>query len=101
MNKFVLFQSLVYGSSVDCFCFTETWLSSDIGDGEILSCDYKLYRRDRTSRGGGVLIAVSNRISSRLLCASLTQKPFLLNWVWSPSLLYAVHTFLPPALIKP
>ena len=34
---------------------------------EILPCDYSLYRNDRTTCGGGVLIAVSDLISSTLI----------------------------------
>ena len=46
---------------------TETWLSDSIFDHEILPRDYSLYRNDRTTRGGGVLIAVSDLISSTLI----------------------------------
>ena len=49
------------------YCVTETWLSDFIFDHEILPCGYSLYRKDRSSRGGGVLIAVSDLISSSLI----------------------------------
>ena len=48
-------------------CVTETWLSDFIFDHEILPCGYSLYRKDKSSRGGGVLIAVSDLISSSLI----------------------------------
>ena len=48
-------------------CVTETWLSDFISDGEILPTDYILYRRDRPSRGGGVMIAVRSSIFSSLI----------------------------------
>ena len=38
---------------------TETWLTSFIYDNEILPSKFILYRSDRESRGGGVLIAVN------------------------------------------
>ena len=41
----------------------ETWLSNYIFNNEILPTGYTIYRRDRLSRGGGVLIAVRNSIS--------------------------------------
>ena len=46
---------------------TETWLSDCIFDNEILPCNYTLFRKDRPSRGGGVLIAVNNNISCQRL----------------------------------
>ena len=48
----------------DFFCVTETWLSDYIYDCEILPSDFVLYRKDRPSRGGGVLVAVSKSIYS-------------------------------------
>ena len=56
-------------SKFQCFfCITESWLSSSIYDQEILHSNYVLYRNDRVSRGGGVLIAVHNSIPSSLVC---------------------------------
>ena len=49
------------------YCVAETWLSDFIFYHEILPCGYSLYRKDRNSRGGGVLIAVSDLISSSLI----------------------------------
>ena len=46
---------------------TETWLSSSIDNSEIIPTGYQLYRCDRTTRGGGVLVAISNSITSRKL----------------------------------
>jgi hypothetical protein len=60
-------QSLVYSKFFDLLCITETWLASDIADNEILPNGFTIYRRDRSSHGGGVLIAISNSLLSRLL----------------------------------
>ena len=49
------------------YCITETWLSNSVFDCEILPCEYTLYRKDRGSRGGGVLIAVSDSVPSVLI----------------------------------
>lgn len=44
---------------------TETWLSPSISSAELESDGFNVYRRDRkTGAGGGVLIAVNNKISS-------------------------------------
>ena len=54
VNKFSKFQSFVYASN---FCITETWLSDFISNGEILPSGFVIHRKDRPSRGGGVLVA--------------------------------------------
>ncbi len=86
MNKLTYFQSLVYSKSVDCFCVTESWLSSNIGDSEILPSNYKLYRCDREERGGGVLIAVSDQIPSRQLTLNANSEMVLIELALTPKL---------------
>jgi len=60
VNKLTKFQAFVYSSNYSILCITETWLSSDICDNEIL-------RNDRDSRGGGVLIAIRDSITSSII----------------------------------
>lgn len=82
-NKLTKFQSFVYSSSYDVICITETWSTDYIYDKEILPNKFTLYRRDKESRGGGVLIAVnyllpsitppSLEVVSIKLCLSGTQ----------------------------
>ena len=40
------------------FAITETWLTNYIYNNEILPSNFAIYRNDRESRGGGVLLAV-------------------------------------------
>ena len=47
------------------FGISETWLESDVPDGEVAIPSYKLFRRDRKSRGGGVLLYVPERCKSK------------------------------------
>ena len=61
------FQSYVYSSDFNVLAVTETWLHDYIFDNEILSSGYNIYRKDRNSRGGGVMLAVSNKLFSKLL----------------------------------
>ena len=44
----------------DIILGTETWLDSSISSAEIRPDFYKVFRRDRGGRGGGVLVAVHN-----------------------------------------
>ena len=61
INKLSLFQSFVYSNDFTLICLTETWLSDHVSDGEILPNEY---RKDRPTRGGGVLIAVKSSVPS-------------------------------------
>ena len=67
MNKLSKFQSFVYSNCFNIICVTETWLSDYISDGEILPTDYILYRNDRLSRGGGVMVAVKSSLLTSLI----------------------------------
>ena len=42
-------------------------LNSLIMDNEILPSGFNLYRKDRTTRGGGVMLAVSSKFFSKLV----------------------------------
>ena len=46
-------------------CVTETWLTPFITDQEILYTGYHIYINDSGSRGGGVMIGISQNILSR------------------------------------
>ena len=63
VNKLNQFQNYVYSRSFDIIAVTETWLSDKIFNNEILPSNYSIIRRDRSSRGGGVLLAVKHDIS--------------------------------------
>lgn len=50
----------------DCIALTETWLNDHVNDNEIpLHTSFSIYRRDRPSRGGGVLLAINRNLKSR------------------------------------
>ena len=61
------FQSFVYSSNFSILCVTETWLCDFVSDGEILPVNYVLYRKDRPSRGGGVLVATRQSVISSII----------------------------------
>ena len=56
----------------DAICLTETWLSSHVADSELMLGlpDFTWFRKDRSSRGGGVACAVK-------LCLSPVHRPDL------------------------
>ena len=66
------FQDSVYANDFDLVAITESWLTSDISDSELLPWGYDVHRCDRSSsRGGGVLIA--SRCNLRCSAVFLTD----------------------------
>ena len=54
------FQELAYAEESDIVFVSETWLSSDVLNSEILPEDYFIVRNDRDTHGGGVLLAIKS-----------------------------------------
>uniref|UniRef100_A0A183S9X8 Endo/exonuclease/phosphatase domain-containing protein n=1 Tax=Schistocephalus solidus TaxID=70667 RepID=A0A183S9X8_SCHSO len=48
----------------DVMAFTETWLTTDITDSEISLRGYQHFRKDRPSRGGGVIVYVTRKLTA-------------------------------------
>ena len=70
MNKVRDLSALLGFSKSDIVAVTETWLNSNITDGEFFSDDYIVYRKDRKAtvknkRGGGILLELKKNIPSR------------------------------------
>lgn len=61
------FQSYIYATDHDIIAITETWMSESIYSNEILPNNYNIIRKDRDTRGGGVLLAVKNIIPVKQL----------------------------------
>ena len=81
-KKLPSFHSFVYSSLPDVIAVTETWLSDSMFNNEVLPNGYSVYRKDRQSRGGGLLIGTASHISSSFLYSQsdpdvLTVKLFL------------------------
>ncbi len=106
VNKSKLFYSFVLSSQIDIFSITETWCTPDIYDLELFPPNFAVYRKDRNSRGGDVLIGVNNSISStqlsspeslELICVELlSPKPVTICLIYIPPVssdLY-ISTFL-------
>lgn len=89
----------------DIIIISETWLPTEITDGEIGLPDYNIFRCDRKyeskvlERGGGVMIAVEKSIKCHVLDSSNTngfESLFVKLWFCSKSILLNV-TYIPPA----
>ena len=58
--------------NVNIICLTETWMSPLVDSNDLIPSAYKVYRKDRVGRrGGGVILAIDNAVSSKdlnLMC---------------------------------
>ena len=63
-NKYILIHVSCLVFLLLPFCCMEMWHTDSIYSNKIIATNSCIYRKDRISRGGGVLIAVSNSIAS-------------------------------------
>lgn len=95
-NKLSFIQSFILSKSTDILCLTETWLTPDVTNNEILPNNYSIFRRDRKSLGGGVLIAVANTLSSTLICSSLDLELIAVEITAIPKPITLINAYIPP-----
>jgi hypothetical protein len=64
------FNCASLAENYDVLAITETWLSSDVCNNEILDARYSIYRNDKNAlnsikgRGGGIMLAVNSKYKS-------------------------------------
>ena len=59
----------------DIICLTETHLDCSIPNSNVLSLDHRtVFRRDRNSYGGGILIAVGDQLNPKLVDLSMHKE---------------------------
>lgn len=60
-------ETIVITHNPDILVITETWLHCDISDSEITPVGYRIYRKDRGSRGGGVAVMFRESVTATRL----------------------------------
>lgn len=95
------FKNELLQTNYDIIFLTETWLNPNIYDSELFDDRYVVYRKDRSCvnyvQGGGVLIAVSTRLKSKLLIQPCNN--FEAVWVTlltNTSKLHLCCLYIPP-----
>ena len=69
-NKRIELSNLASDTKADIIIGTETWLTPEHKNSELLLDDYDIFRRDRPTKGGGVLIAVKKDLCCEQLSSS-------------------------------
>ena len=64
-RKVAELSNLLDQYKIDIIMLAETWLSSDISDGEVAIPHYNLERKDRPTRGGGVAVFYRDTLKMR------------------------------------
>ena len=95
VNKLNKFQSFTLSSKSRILAVTETWLSDRILDNEIIPAGFNIYRNDRPSRGGGVLIAVDRSLPSRPLAVPFGHEVVTVE-VKCPHVVILCVVYIPP-----
>ena len=62
VSKLTKLHSLIYSKDCDTIAITETWLSDNLLNQEIIPTSYSVYCKDQSSRGGGVMLAVKHSV---------------------------------------
>ena len=95
-NKSDFVQSLIFGFFLKLFCITETWLTESVSINELY---FIVYRRDRGSRGGGVLVAISRDLPSKLYFVS-SHIEFIAIQIFSHPSILLCCLYLPPGSLQ-
>ena len=64
-NKYVVLQDILYEKLADILVISETKLDASFPNAQFHVEGYKLYRKDRDSNGGGVIIYIRSDLTSR------------------------------------
>jgi hypothetical protein len=79
-NKIPEIQSRVVNENYDVIAITESWLDDSCFDGEIFPSNYHVFRNDRNSHGGGVLLAIKSDLCPSDTCDFISDD---LEIIWA------------------
>ena len=96
VNKLNVFQSFVYSSIYKIIAVTETWLNLQILDNEILPTNFVIYRKDRDSRGGGVMLAVHESLQSKLIVSPFNLEVLSVEVSSGAAVITLCVAYIPP-----
>lgn len=80
-TNFDLFSDFVADESLDIIGLSETWLDNSISDHSIRIPEYKIVRRDRRTRGGGVAFFIKESIKYKILDTPTSQDGLENLWI--------------------
>uniref|UniRef100_A0A1X7VGL1 Reverse transcriptase domain-containing protein n=1 Tax=Amphimedon queenslandica TaxID=400682 RepID=A0A1X7VGL1_AMPQE len=96
VNKLQSLHALLLSGDFHIIAITESWCSSFITDKEISPFGYFVYRHDRDTRGGGVFLAVSESVPSRVLDSLSSIELVVVDILTHPSIIICLAYVPPP-----
>jgi len=79
-NKFVYIHTFIEFYKLSIFCICETWLDKNIFNSSLdIPQNFKCFRIDRPSNGGGIIIFVHRNYVSEMINCFITSNIELLN----------------------
>uniref|UniRef100_A0A1X7T0G1 Endonuclease/exonuclease/phosphatase domain-containing protein n=1 Tax=Amphimedon queenslandica TaxID=400682 RepID=A0A1X7T0G1_AMPQE len=96
VNKLQSLHALVFSGDFHIIAITESWCSSFITDKEISPFGYFVYQHDRDTRGGGVFLAVSKSVPSRVLDSLSSIELVVVEILTHPSIIICLAYVPPP-----
>lgn len=97
VNKVEKLESVLLSYDPHVTVLTETWLHDDIGNDEIVPPNYKLFRRDRSSRGGGVAVVTKSNVDVVVLDQIVDHESLFLKLTCWGNVLILVSAYRPPS----
>lgn len=93
VNKADQLEAAILAENPHVVIVTETWLRGEISDDDVFPPSYRVFRRDRPSRGGGVAVLVKKDIDAHPLRQIDNHESITLKLTcWGRSfLLFAVY----------
>lgn len=67
VNKAEQLEAIILANNPHVVTVTETWRRCEISDEDVFPPSYRVFRRDRPSRGGGVAVLVKGDIDAHFL----------------------------------
>ena len=95
-NKIPDLQALITEHDPHLISISETWLDSSIKDCTLGLLGYKLFRRDRNSNGGGVLLGVKNLLLPTFSSTHASCEVIAINITVNNRVLKIITAYRPP-----
>jgi len=66
MNKMSELRERVIVEDYELIGITETWATESVNDAELSMEGYNMFRKDRGTRGGGLILYIKNNLRARI-----------------------------------
>ena len=90
------FITLIQNYDPDVFVAVETWISEEINESSLFPDGYSIFRRDRNSHGGGVLIGIKTYLSGQLVYLDKKFEFLVCKFQVSSRTCYVLGCYRPP-----